>query len=47
MNEVNRLTTVQQRNVINLLGGCIKGLENLLVYEHLQNTSLEESLYGL
>ena len=41
MNEVNLLTTVQQRNVIKLLGGCVKGLEKLLVYEYLQILALK------
>ncbi|XP_075522577.1 cysteine-rich receptor-like protein kinase 43 [Primulina tabacum] len=44
-NEANLLALVQHRNVVNLLGFCVKGAEKLLVYEYVANESLDKLLF--
>ncbi|XP_073145923.1 cysteine-rich receptor-like protein kinase 43 [Henckelia pumila] len=44
-NEANLLALVQHRNVVNLLGYCVKGAEKLLVYEYVANESLDKLLF--
>ncbi|XP_075518585.1 cysteine-rich receptor-like protein kinase 43 isoform X1 [Primulina tabacum] len=46
-NEANLLALVQHRNVVNLLGYCVKGAEKLLVYEYVANESLDKLLFVL
>nr|XP_017251203.1 PREDICTED: putative receptor-like protein kinase At4g00960 [Daucus carota subsp. sativus] len=44
--EVRLISNVHHRNLIRLLGCCIKGQELLLVIEYMANSSLERFLYG-
>ncbi|KGN45228.1 probable receptor-like protein kinase At1g80640 isoform X1 [Cucumis sativus] len=45
-NEVNWLSKIRHQNVIKLLGHCIHGETRFLVYEMMQNGSLESQLHG-
>uniref|UniRef100_A0A9I9DTB5 Protein kinase domain-containing protein n=1 Tax=Cucumis melo TaxID=3656 RepID=A0A9I9DTB5_CUCME len=45
-NEVNWLCKIRHQNVIKLLGHCIHGETRFLVYEMMQNGSLESQLHG-
>ncbi|GAA0147746.1 transmembrane signal receptor [Lithospermum erythrorhizon] len=45
LNEAKLLARVQHRNVVNLLGYCVHGVEKLLVYEYVANESLDKNLF--
>ncbi|KAL9463002.1 hypothetical protein AB3S75_000916 [Citrus x aurantiifolia] len=45
-NEVNWLTKIRHQNIISLLGYCIHAETRFLVYEMMQNGSLEKQLHG-
>lgn len=44
--EVRLISNVHHRNIIRLLGCSAKGPEKLLVYEYMENGSLDTFLYG-
>ncbi|KAL1565005.1 non-specific serine/threonine protein kinase [Salvia divinorum] len=45
-NEVESLSKIQHQNIVSLLGYCIHGEARFLVYEMMQNGSLELHLHG-
>ncbi|XP_044485194.1 probable receptor-like protein kinase At1g80640 [Mangifera indica] len=45
-NELNWLTQIQHQNIISLLGYCIHNETRFLIYEMMQNGSLETQLHG-
>ncbi|KAK9022520.1 hypothetical protein V6N11_002777 [Hibiscus sabdariffa] len=45
-NEVDWLVKIRHQNIVSLLGYCIHGETRLLVYEMMQNGSLESQLHG-
>ncbi|GER37572.1 leucine-rich repeat receptor-like protein kinase [Striga asiatica] len=44
--EIETISTVQHRNLVKLYGYCIEGEKRLLVYEYLENKSLDRMLFG-
>ncbi|PUZ48909.1 hypothetical protein GQ55_7G283500 [Panicum hallii var. hallii] len=44
--EIETISRVQHRNLVKLYGCCLEGNKPLLVYEYLENGSLDKALFG-
>lgn len=44
--EIETISRVQHRNLVKLYGCCLEGNNPLLVYEYLENRSLDKALFG-
>jgi hypothetical protein len=44
--EISTISAVQHKNLVKLYGCCIEGNNRLLVYEFLENGSLDQALFG-
>jgi serine/threonine protein kinase len=44
--EIGTISRVQHRNVVKLYGCCLEGNKPLLVYDYLENGSLDKALFG-
>ncbi|XP_050145134.1 probable LRR receptor-like serine/threonine-protein kinase At1g56140 [Malus sylvestris] len=46
VSEIATISAVQHRNLVRLYGCCIEGRHRILVYEYLENKSLDQALFG-
>ena len=45
--EIATISAVQHRNLVKLHGFCLEGAQRMLVYEYLENNSLDYALFGM
>ena len=45
--EIAIMSAVQHRNLVKLYGCCVEADKRHLVYEHLENKSLDQALFGI
>ena len=45
--EIAIMSAVQHRNLVKLYGCCVEADKRRLVYEHLENKSLDQALFGI
>ena len=45
--EIATISAVRHRNLVKLYGCCIEGNRRMLVYEYLENKSLDQAIFGM
>lgn len=46
LTEINTISNVKHRNLVELIGCCVEGTHRIIVYEFLENNSLDHALLG-
>lgn len=46
LTEINMISIIRHPNLVELIGCCVEGTNRILVYEYLENNSLESALLG-
>lgn len=46
LTEINTISNVKHPNLVELVGCCVQGPSRILVYEYLENNSLDRALLG-
>lgn len=46
LTEIETISNVRHRNLVELIGCCVQGANRILVYEYLENNSLDSALLG-
>lgn len=46
LTEINTISNVKHPNLVELIGCCIQGANRILVYEYVENKSLDKVLLG-
>ncbi|XP_071724385.1 cold-responsive protein kinase 1-like [Rutidosis leptorrhynchoides] len=46
LTEINTISTVKHQNLVELVGCCVEGSNRILVYEYVENNSLDRALLG-
>lgn len=47
LTEIKTISNVRHPNLVELIGCCIEGANRILVYEYVENNSLDRALLGL
>lgn len=46
LTEIDIISNVKHENLVELIGCCLHGSERILVYEYVENGSLDHALFG-
>ena len=47
LTEIDIISNVRHPNLVELIGCCLHGSERILVYEYVENSSLDHALLGI
>ena len=47
LTEIETISNVQHPNLVRMIGCCVHGPDRILVYEYLENKSLDNALLGI